>query len=108
MVNINDTITFLTSEVKDTKTQIPTEEGDLIKSIVSSINSLNGRLDQFESKLSLHSRKTDNMISKVNMETSTTKAEYGNIILGALNDQSTQMQYQEDNGGYIGYFFVIG
>ena len=54
LVSVNDTVTFLSSEVKDVKSNMSKEEYDITQNLVSMISNLNFKIDSLQTKMQSH------------------------------------------------------
>ena len=108
LVSVNDTVTFLSSEVKDVKSDLSREEQDTTQRLISMISNLNYKIDNLQAKMQSHESHSQTYISQLNDKANQLKKDMGNIMIDTLNKQSDQIgQKVSNDGSYWTYIFVI-
>ena len=108
LVTVNDTVTFLSSEVKDVKSDLSREEQDTTQRLISMISNLNYKIDNLQAKMQSHESHSQTYISQLNDKANQLKKDMGNIMIDTLNKQSDQIgQKVSNDGSYWTYIFVI-
>ena len=108
LVSVNDTVTFLSSEVKDVKSNMSKEEYDITQNLVSMISNLNFKIDSLQAKMQSHESNFHVEISQLGEQTNQLKKDMSAIMIDALNNQSQQIDQKVSNeGSYWTYLFVI-
>lgn len=108
LVSVNDTVTFLSSEVKDVKSNMSKEEYDITQNLVSMISNLNFKIDSLQSKMQSHESYSQSYISQLGEQSNQLKKDMSAIMIDALNNQSQQIGQKVSNeGSYWTYLFVI-
>ena len=108
LVSVNDTVTFLSSEVKDVKSNMSKEEYDITQNLVSMISNLNFKIDSLQTKMQSHESNFHVEISQLGEQTNQLKKDMSAIMIDALNNQSQQIDQKVSNeGSYWTYLFVI-
>lgn len=105
MMYINDTLTFLSSEVEDIQTPISDQEYDYTSELIQLVNNLNTRLDGLENKMRTHKDSSKEFTRRVTQQSQEQKEKMGNVMLEAVNTQSGYIQKSTDEGA--GYTLTI-
>lgn len=109
LVSVNDTVTFLSSEIKDVKSDTSQEELDITQNLISMIGNLNFKINNLQSKMQSHESYSQSYISQLGEQSNQLKNDMSTIMIDALNKQSEQIgQKVSDDGSYWTYLFVIG
>ena len=108
MRSLNDTVTFLSTQVEDIKSELTREEMDITNNLIKMIKGINQKLDGLQSKMQAHESYSQLLITKYNKQGNQLMSDMSNIMVNALNIQSQEIGQKISNeNSYWFYIFII-